>query len=151
MKKKFSRSILLLALIVILCPLLQGCSKTTDVSEVKATFDDKTITVSSPENNTFRLSIKFKSNSKTCFWTSENLSINGVVPQTYALDTLIADYISQDAQIISVSVEAAEIADIERNELASFLIGILTGGIVIGFFMFAIPADLNRNKDQDKD
>lgn len=128
MKKKFRRSLLLLALIVVLCPLLQGCSMTTDVSEVEATFDAKTITVSSPEDNTFRLSIEFEANSKTSSWTSENLSINGVVPQTYDLETLVASYISQDAQITSVSVEPANVEDHISDK---FLVGIILG--VIGF------------------
>lgn len=144
MKKKFRRSLLLLALIVVLCPLLQGCSKTTDVSNVVATFDDKTITVSSPEDNTFRLSIKFKANSKTSSWTSENLSINGVVPQTYDLNALIASYISSDAQITSVSVEPANVEDPVKD----IFLGIVIGALLMGLFMLAIQADLNKNKNK---
>lgn len=144
MKKNFRRLLLLLTLIVVLCPLLQGCSKTTDVSEVKATFDANTITISSPEDNTFILNIKFKANSKTSFWTSENLSINGVVPQTYDLDTLIASYISQDAQIISVSVEPADVED----PVGYIFFGIVIGAILMGLFMLAIQADLNKNKNK---
>lgn len=144
MKKKFRRSLLLLALIVVLCPLLQGCSKTTDVSNVVATFDDRTITVSSPEDNTFRLSIKFKANSKTSSWTSENLSINGVVPQTYDLNALIASYISSDAQITSVSVEPANVEDPVKD----IFLGIVIGALLMGLFMLAIQADLNKNKNK---
>lgn len=144
MKKKFRRSLLLLALIVVLCPLLQGCSKTTDVSNVVATFDDRTITVSSPEDNTFRLSIKFKANSKTSSWTSENLSINGVVPQTYDLNALIASYISSDAQITSVSVEPANVEDSVKD----IFLGIVIGALLMGLFMLAIQADLNKNKNK---
>lgn len=148
MKKKFRRSLLLLALIVIIYPLVQGCSKTTDVSEVKATFDANTITVSSPEDNTFRLSIKFKVNSKTSSWTSENLSINGVVPQTYDLETLVASYISQDAQITSVSVEPANVEDSVTDIFLGAVIGIVIGALLMGLFMVSMQADLNKkNKD----
>ena len=127
MKKKFRRSLLLFALIVVLCPLLQGCSRTTDVSNVVATFDDRTITVSSPEDNTYRLSLEIETNSKTYSWTSGNLSITEASPpQTYDIETLVANYVSQDTHITSVSVEPAVVP----SESVLYVVGVISGLIV---------------------
>lgn len=133
MKKKLRRSLLLFALILVFCPVLQGCTKTTDVSNVVATFDDRTIIVSSPEDTTFKLKIEIETNSKTSSWTSGNLSITKASPpQTYDIETLIANYISQDSRITSVSVEPVEIEDVETNAaLGIFLVFII--GIALGF------------------
>lgn len=139
MKKKLRRSLLLFALILVLCPVLQGCTKTTDVSNVVATFDDRTIIVSSPEDNTFKLNIEIETNSNTSSWTSGNLSITKASPpQTYDIETLIANYVSQDSRITSVSVEPAEIEDLESDVslgvIIAFIIGCIFGLCVYYYF-----------------
>ena len=125
MKRKIKRSLLSVVLLVFLCTGLTACTERTDVSNMEATFDDRTITVSCPEDNTFVLNVEIEANSKTTSWTSENLQIAGGVPHTYDLESLVADYISENAKITSVSVSAGRVTDVGFIVFLFFIIGII--------------------------
>lgn len=132
MKSKIKRSLLSVFLLVFLCTGLTACTQRTDVSNVNATFDDRTITVSCPEDNTFILNIQIKTNSATTSWTSENLRITGGVPHNYDIESLVGDYVSESAKINAVNVQSASVTD---NALISFIVFVI--GIILGFIISA--------------
>lgn len=133
MKNKIKRSLLSIFLLVFLCTALTACTQKTYVSNVSATFDDRTITVSCPEDNTFILNIQIKTNSATTSWTSENLRITGGVTHSYDLESLVGDYISESAKITAVNVQDAIVIDYLFNTfltaLFAFFIGLILGAV----------------------
>lgn len=133
MKRKIKRSLLLISLFLILCTCLPGCaalSETTDVSDVEVDFDDRTVTVSSPKDNTFKLDIVVEANSKSTLCTSENLRISGGIPQTYVLESLVGDYVSENANISAVTVQSANISNVSLICYICFVLGFVIGVII---------------------
>ncbi len=110
MKRKFKRS-LLLVLLVFICIYLTGCKKDTDVSDVQVDFDSRTVTVSSPEDNAFKLNLEISANSSTSYWTSDDLFVARGVSHTYKLEDFVGSYISEEAQITSVTVDYTQVFD----------------------------------------
>ncbi|MCI8617667.1 MAG: hypothetical protein HFJ60_05470 [Clostridia bacterium] len=131
MKRKIKRSLLLVVLLVVLCTSLTACSKRTDISNIDAIFDDRTITVSCPKDNAFILNIEIEANSTTTSWTSENLLITGGVPHTYALENLMGNYVSEDAKITTVNVQYVYVPDDLGISMFCLVIG-LVFGLILG-------------------
>lgn len=108
MKRKIERLLLVFALLVFICPSSQvhaaEVANSTD-STVQASFDERTITVSSSQDATFKLSITVTGDTSTYSWKSESLSINAGGTITYNLEQLVPSYSSSDIKLTSVSVE----------------------------------------------
>lgn len=129
MKRKFRRS-LLLVLLVFICIYLTGCKTNTNVSKLQVVFDSRTITVSSSEDNAFKLNLEITANSSTSYWTSDNLFVAKGVSHTYKLEDLVGNYISKEAQITSVTVDSTRIFDAFGT---GFVIAVIF--LVIGFIL----------------
>lgn len=120
MRKKIERLFLVCALLVaVICPSFQvqaaEVAKSTD-STVQATFDERTITVSSAQDATFKLSITVTGDTSTTSWKSEELSINSGGTITYNLENLVPSYSSPDIKLTSVSIE--EVVDEDSRATA---------------------------------
>lgn len=111
MKKIKKRSLLLIALIAILCAILTGCTKNTDVSEVQASFDDKTITIYSPEDNACKLVITLEINSTFSSLETNNLYVSAGVRQTYFIEDFYSPNISKDAKISDINLVSTKVKD----------------------------------------
>lgn len=113
MKKKLKRNLLLVIFLVILCSSLTGCGLPdySDVSQVKATSADTTITVCSSTDTNFKLYIELNTNGETNFFTTGKLAITSTAPQSYDLKNLVGNYISDDAKIVSIKVKNVIITD----------------------------------------
>lgn len=130
MKKKFSRSLVFVFLVVFMCTFLTGCTTTyTNVTDIEVTFDDRSITVSSPKNNTFKLALEIEANSVTTSWASKNLSVSKEASHTYKLENLVGDYVSDNARITSVDVMSATVTDHFTDSALIFLLGFVIGAI----------------------
>ena len=112
MKKKLKRNLLLGVFLVILSS-LTGCGvpKNSNVSQVKATFTDTTITVCSSTDTNFKLYIELKTNGETSFFTTGKLAITSTASQAYDLKNLVGNYISDDAEIVSIKVKSVTRTD----------------------------------------
>lgn len=132
MKKKLKRNLLLGVFLVILSS-LTGCGfpDHSNVSQVKATFADTTITVCSSTDTNFKLYIELKANGETSFFTTGKLAITSTASQAYDLKNLVGNYISDDAEIVSIKVKSVTITNWSANMLlicvVAFCIGFLLG------------------------
>ena len=128
MKKKLKRNLLLGVFLVILSS-LTGCGvpKNSNVSQVKATFTDTTITVCSSTDTNFKLYIELKTNGETSSFTTGKLAITSTASQAYDLKNLVGNYISDDAEIVSIKVISVTITDWVTNILLICFVACLIG------------------------
>lgn len=139
MEKKLRRSLLLGVLVILCCSSLTGCGvpNHSDVSHVKATFANTTITVCSSTDTNFKLYIELKTDGETSFFTTGKLAITSTAPQAYNLKSLVGNYISDDAKIVSIKVNSVTITDYETTILIIGLAACLIGYFV-GWFRTAV-------------
>lgn len=135
MKSKIKRSLLSIFLLVFLCTGLTACTtKSTNTYNVDVTFDNRTITVSCPEDNTFVLNVEIETNSTKTSWTSENLQIAGGSTHNYDLESLVGNYVSESAKITAVNVQDTIVTDYLFNTFLSVFIAFFIG------FIFGVAA-----------
>ena len=141
MKKKLKRNLLLVIFLVILCSSLTGCGvpKHSDVSQVKVTFVDTTITVFSSTDTNFKLYIELKTNGETSFFTTGELAITSTAFQSYDLKNLVGNYISDDAKIVSIKAKSVTITD-----WASTIVISCAAACLIGYFLGWFRTTVNK-------
>lgn len=135
MKRKFKRLLLSVFLAVFMCTCLAGCKELTDVNAVQVTTNDQIITVYSPEDNAFVLSIELKKNGETYSITSNKLYVSGNISQNYNLKDLSGGFIAEGCQIASINVCPAFVTSLIPTCMLVAFIALFIGaliGLVIG-------------------
>lgn len=130
MKRKFKRLLLSVFLAVFMCTCLAGCKELTDVSDVQVTTNDQTITVFSPEDNIFVLSIELEKNGETYSFTSDKLYVSGNISQNYNLKDLVGGFISEGCQITSINVCPAYVTSLFPTCILVAIIAFVVGAII---------------------
>lgn len=133
MKRKFKRLLLSVFLAVFMCTCLAGCKELTDVTDVQVTTNDQIVTVYSPEDNAFVLSIELEKNGETYSITSNKLYVSGNISQNYNLKDLSGGFISEGCQITSINVWPVYVTSLFLTCMLVSIIALFIG-VLIGLF-----------------